>query len=176
MVGTTCHRRHRSLCRSTLWIRQMRRHHPACRWLLHPTPRPKLCRQFHPLLLRRRARLLLCQRAHRPPCMQTHLLRRLLVHLRLAAAWPHRHCHHRALLHQLQQCPLHRGPVTEGMPVVCGAWPSLLCQKRSCRRRWTMLAARTEWIARRLWLEAAVSTRTTFLRMRHMRSIAIGRR
>lgn len=30
-------------------------------------------------------------------------------------ACSHKHCHRRAWLHQLQQCPLRRGPVTEGM-------------------------------------------------------------
>jgi hypothetical protein len=150
MAGNTCHRHWRS-------HRLL-----ACHCHLHPTPRPKLCLQFHLLLLRRRALLLLC-----PPGLEAHPLQRLQVLLRLPVAWPHQHCHRRAWLRQQQQCPLR---------LLCGAWPSLLSQKRSYRRQWTMLAARTEWIARKLPLVAAASTQPTFRRTHHMHSIAIGRR
>jgi hypothetical protein len=154
MAGNTCHRH--------------------CH--LHRTPRPKLCLQFHPLLLHRRALLLLCQQAHRLPGLEAHPLQLLQVLLRLPVAWPRQHCHRRAWLHQQQQCPLRLGLATEEVVAVCGAWPSPLCQKRSYRRQWTMLVARTEWIARKLPLEAAASTQPTFRRTHHMHSIAIGRR
>lgn len=183
MGGTTCHRLQRSGHRSHLWHRHTCHHHQAWHCPLHRITRLKLSPLFHPQqlchhthLLCRQAHLQWYRLVHPSPCLLPHPPQFLLVHLRLLVAWPHQQRHLHAWLHPQRQCPHHLGLAREGTVVACGVWPSRLCQKTSCRRQWTMLAARMEWIARRLLLVVAASIQTTLHRTHHMRSIAIGRR
>lgn len=183
MGGTTCHRQQCSRHCSHLRHRHICHHQQVCHCPLHqitrlklyPLSHPqKLCRHTHPFL-RQQAHLRWCQLLHPSPCLLPGPPQHLLVHLRSLVAWPHQQYHLHAWLHQQQQCPHHRG-LEEGMAVACGVWPSRLCRKTSCRRQWTMLAARMELIARRLQLAVAASIQTTLHHMHHMHSIAIGRR